>query len=118
MRIYYYLSKGVMKMSNCYKDNISLQEAMSLDTTYSILTWAVDGLQVECKALPKNATVHMTFVMKWPDGNGDVGVMYSVEGTHGLNMLTVKEFDFLTLEELETSFPSLFKLSGYLFALG
>ncbi len=105
-------------MASFHKDNISLSEALTMELPHIVRVWDVPGLQVQDKDIPGNADVDTTFVMSHKDSKTCVGVMYTVEGDKGSHMTTVAEYPALDIGKLEKDFPSLFKLTGRLYAFG
>lgn len=101
-------------MSNFYKENIRLQEAMSMDIQQEVRVWETPGAQVQDSDLPKDAKVSETFVSKQDDYCWKVGMNWTIEGD--LNSYTGTVAEFSTLEELQSQFPQLFELEGNLFA--
>ena len=72
-------------MSSFYKENIRLQEAMSMDIQQKLRVWEVriwetPGAQVQGDDLPKGAKVSETFVMKLDDYCWKVGMNWTIEG--------------------------------------
>lgn len=102
-------------MSESYHQyNVKLHEAMTMYLSQSVRVWNVSGLHVKAEELPENATVSMTYVVKFPEGNIQLKILWTIKG----NLMTYTSLvaDVSALEELKDKFPKLFELEGTLYA--
>ena len=118
-------------MSIFQRDNIKLQDALSIDIEQSNRIWFVLGLHIDIEDIPENATGIRTLVVK--TSNGTIAVVIEWFAKKKLDIKVADEF-FLPydeglkhymkivtkvskIEELQNTFPQLFELEGYLDAL-
>ena len=97
-----------------HERNIKLEEAMTRDLTQSVRVWYLQGLHVQDEAIPENANVQTTFVLKYPEGNFHLGIQWTVKGDFMTRSGAVAEVS--RLDELKEKFPNLFDLEGSLYA--
>lgn len=95
-------------------ENIRLKEALAKESNCIVHVWSTSGLQIDVgdDIIPKNATVCETLVSKFHSGDFDVFVRLEDS-----TMTTLLVDRFLSLEELESKFPTLFELEGDLYYL-
>ena len=118
-------------MSFYQQDNIKLQEALTMDVEQSLRIWYVTGLYAKVEDIPENATRIKTLVLKTSNGIFAVAVEWFAkkkvdsknvnkfflpydEGWKNYTKLVAK---FSKIEELQNTFPQIFELEGYLYAL-
>ena len=105
-------------MADYHEDNISLSKALTMELPHVTRVWDVPGIVIQDKDLPENAEVERTFVMSHKNSQTTVGVMYILSGDKGSYIGTVAKYSKLDIKQLEKDFPSLFKLTGNLYAFG
>lgn len=95
-------------MSSYPKDDVNLQDAMTMALNQSVRVWRIPGLHVKTEKLPQNATIQNTFVMLSSNGNWHAGLEWIVKSDSGIYMTTVLKCS--SLQELLDKIPELFKL--------
>ena len=118
-------------MSVYQRSNIKLQDALSMDIEQNIRIWFILGLHINIEDIPENATGIRTLVVK--TSNGTIAVTVEWFAKKKLDVNLIDKF-FLPyderlkhcmkivakvseIEELQNTFPQLFELEGYLYAL-
>ena len=118
-------------MSVYQRGNIKLQDALSMDIEQSTRIWFVLGLHINIDDIPKDATGIRTLVLKTSNSTIAVTVEWFAKKKFDVNLVDkfflpydegLKHYMKLVanvskIEELQNTFPQLFELEGYLYAL-
>ena len=101
------------------KDNISLEQAMNMELTQLFRVWRTPGIHFSYD-LPEGARHIRTLITKSYDRTMSVHISvhihFAIPGGSCFNVATVSSFT--SLKELKDTFPKLFELTGYLYAMG
>lgn len=100
-------------MSTYTKDNISLEEAMSIALCQSFQVWWTNKFCFDCDQPSGNANFIKTTVFKDADGNIQVYNSIDIKGA-GSVAYYIDSYDNLNM--LRDKFPKLFEAPGTLFA--
>ena len=118
-------------MSVYQQGNIKLQDALSIDIEQNRRIWFVLGLQITFEGIPQDATGIRTLVVK--TSNDTIAVTVEWFAKKKLDVGSVDKFflpydeglkhymrlvaNVSKIEELQNTFPHLFELEGFLYAL-
>ena len=92
-------------------NNISLQDAMTMDLSHSRRAWCVSGNHISDDLCDNMGTTETT-VFKHPDGTLEIALSFNLAANCGQHFASVAKF--VSLTSLKKQFPELFLLTGNL----